>query len=114
MDDGRWTMGAGLIVHRPSSIVYSVPVYLLQHLGRVRLVRDTAGSAVRKRFGSVLRVIPGHVAQAGVSWVRATGVEGPQAAAKVPDEPQIGAAVAGRVHRFIVPLQQALGVGEGA
>src|SRR5690348_13543107 len=60
------------------------------------------------------RVVPGHGEQALVARGGAARVQLAQAPAQMHEEPRLGARVAGRVHRFVVPLEHTLRVGEAA
>src|SRR5581483_1035881 len=78
----------------------------------VDLLED--GGGIRLLVGALGRVVPGEVLDGLVAGVGAAGVESLEPDPKVIHEPQVGAAVARRLDDLVVPLDEPLGVGEGA
>ncbi len=78
------------------------------------LISRSTASALGSSCGPCGRVVPGQVEQRAVAGQRRAGQLLPDHPAQVVEEPQLGAAVGGRVDGLLPPLQQPLGLGERA
>ena len=87
-----------------------IAVDFLENLQRAGLVFDVpVGGLARLRL-----VVPGQIQKALIAWQSAAGIQRFEAFAELVGKPQIRARIAGRVLRFFVPLQQAMGIGKAA
>src|SRR4029079_1781689 len=76
---------------------------------------DLAQDGVRARLAALVDgVVPGQVLQRAVARIGRAREAFLDAPSELVVEPQVAAAVAGRLDGLVVPLQQPLGVGEGA